>query len=38
MDIVNDIFAKIEAIFKIVFDFIKSFMPEKEDAEAEVEA
>lgn len=32
MDIVTDIFAKIEAIFKIVLEFIKSIMPEKEEA------
>ena len=32
MDIVTDIFAKIEAIFNIVIEFIKSIMPEKEEA------
>ena len=32
MEIVSDIFAKIEAIFKIVLDFIKSIIPEKEEA------
>lgn len=32
MEIVNEIFAKIDAIFKIVIEFIKSIVPAKEEA------
>ena len=32
MEIVADIFAKIEAIFNIVVEFIKSIMPEQAEA------
>lgn len=32
MEIVSEIFAKIEAIVKIVLDFIKSIIPEKEES------
>ena len=32
MNIVEEIFAKIDAIFKIVIEFIKSFIPETEEA------
>ncbi len=31
MDIVSEVFAKIEAIVKIVLDFIKSLFPAKEE-------
>lgn len=34
MDIVSEVFAKIEAIVKLVIDFIKSIIPaQEEDAE-----
>ena len=32
MDIVNEIFAKIEAIVNLIVDFLKGLMPEKEEA------
>lgn len=35
MDIVSEVFAKIEAIVKIVLDFIKSLIPEKDEEAAE---
>lgn len=35
MDIVNEIFAKIEAIAKLVFAFIKDLIPAKDDETAE---
>ena len=35
MDIVSEVFAKIEAIVKIVLDFIKSLIPEKDEEVAE---
>ncbi len=31
MDIVNEVFAKIEAIVKLIVDFLKGLMPEKEE-------
>lgn len=31
MEIVQEVFAKIKAIFDIVMDFIKSFIPAKEE-------
>lgn len=35
MDIVKEVFDKIEAIVKIVIDFIKGLIPEKEEEGAE---
>ncbi len=35
MDIVSEVFAKIEAIVKIVLDFIKSLIPAKDEEAAE---
>ena len=35
MDIAKDVLAKIEAIFKLIMDFIKGLIPEKEEVEAE---
>ena len=33
MEIVEEIFAKIDAIIKIVIEFLKSIIPEQESAE-----
>ncbi len=35
MDIVKEVFDKIEAIVKIVLDFIKSLIPAKDEESAE---
>ena len=35
MDIAKDVLAKIEAIVKLIIDFLKGLIPEKEDAEVE---
>ena len=35
MDIVSEIFAKIEAIAKLIIDFIKSFIPAEDEEAAE---
>jgi hypothetical protein len=35
MEIVSEVFAKIEAIFKLVIEFIKSIVPAKDEEAAE---
>ena len=37
MDIAKEVLAKIEAIFKLIIDFIKGFMPEKDAPETDAE-
>ena len=38
MDIVNEVFAKIEAIVKLILEFLKGIIPEKNEGDAEADA